>query len=126
MYPADFEREIVPLWIHGLSRSSSLEVKPAAPALIGEAETFGDFSYQADGRYSSFVRHAALVFVTVISAAHGMTLPDWLSGDLCAIQASFVYHSAKAERVAVIHPSQIGMHSKPGESSLSSMLNPLG
>ena len=85
VYESDFVREIKDIVTHGFS-NHTLEIRPYAQHAGEDGENWSDFAWQADGQYSSFVRHAAVSLITLASVLKDYNQPSWLVRDLSGFQ----------------------------------------
>jgi len=60
-------------------------------------DNWADFAWGPDGRYISFVRCAALVFVSIVIATRDIPCPEWLAVDLAGLTATHVPRGSTAE-----------------------------
>lgn len=97
VYESDFVREVKDIVTHGFSKHS-LEIRPYAQHAGEVGENWSDFAWQADGQYSSFVRHAAVVFITLVSVIKDYDQPSWLVRDLSGIPATYSHTSTTMAR----------------------------
>ena len=97
VYESDFVREIKDIVTHGFS-NPTLEIRPYAQHAGEDGENWRDFAWQADGQYCSFVRHAAVSFITLVSVLKDYNQPSWLVRDLSGISATYQHTSTSMAR----------------------------
>jgi hypothetical protein len=96
VYPADFIRELKEIMTNGI-QAVVLEVKPFG-GLSGVGEHVGDFNWQPDGKYITFVRCAVIVYIVHTVVHSNKQLPAWLLLDLVSVAGSCTPRGNNTER----------------------------